>query len=42
MKTVVGKEKLIEYLTKAKKHYEQCKVVLEKDGIINLQDISVL
>jgi len=32
MKTVIGKEKLIEDLTKAKKHYEECKAVLEKDG----------
>lgn len=32
MKTVVSKEKLIEDLTKAKEHYEECKAVLEKDG----------
>ena len=32
MKTVISKEKLIEDLTKAKKHYEECKGVLEKDG----------
>ena len=32
MKTVIGKDKLIEDLTKAKKHYEECKAVLEKDG----------
>ena len=32
MKTVISKEKLIEDLTKAKKHYEECKSVLDKDG----------
>ena len=32
MKTVISKERLIEDLTKAKKHYEECKAVLEKDG----------
>ena len=32
MKTVISKEKLIEDLTKAKEHYEECKTVLEKDG----------
>ena len=32
MKTVISKEKLIGDLTKAKKHYEECKAVLEKDG----------
>lgn len=32
MKTVISKEKLIEDLTKAKKHYEECKADLEKDG----------
>ena len=32
MKTVIGKDKLIEDLTKAKKHYEECKTVLEKEG----------
>ena len=32
MKTVVNKEKLIEDLTKAKWHYEECKAVLEKGG----------
>lgn len=32
MKTVINKEKLIEDLTKAKKHYEECKTILEKDG----------
>lgn len=32
MKTVISKEKLIEDLTKAKKHYEECKDDLEKDG----------
>ena len=31
MKTVISKEKLIEDLTKAKKHYEECKDDLEKD-----------
>lgn len=31
MKTVIGKEKLIEDLTKAKEHYEECKAALEKD-----------
>ena len=32
MKTAISKEKLIEDLTKAKEHYEECKAVLEKDG----------
>lgn len=32
MKTVIRKVKLIEDLTKAKKHYEECKAYLEKDG----------
>ena len=32
MKTVISKEKLIEDLTVAKKHYEECKADLEKDG----------
>ena len=32
MKTVISKEKLIEDLTVAKKHYEECKTDLEKDG----------
>lgn len=32
MKTVISKEKLIEDLTKAKNHYEECKAILEKDG----------
>lgn len=32
MKTVISKDKLIEDLTKAKEHYEECKAVLEKDG----------
>ena len=32
MKTVVNKEKLIEDLTKAKEHYEECKDILDKDG----------
>ena len=32
MKTVISKAKLVEDLTKAKKHYEECKAVLEKDG----------
>ena len=32
MKTVISKEKLIEDLTKAKQHYEECKDNLEKDG----------
>ena len=32
MKTVISKEKLIEDLTKAKEHYEECKAILEKDG----------
>ena len=32
MKTVISKEKLIEDLTIAKNHYEECKAVLEKDG----------
>lgn len=32
MKTVISKAKLIEDLTKAKNHYEECKADLEKDG----------
>lgn len=32
MKTVISKAKLIEDLTTAKKHYEECKADLEKDG----------
>ena len=32
MKTVVSKEKLIKDLTKAKKHYEQCRTTIEKDS----------
>ena len=32
MKTVISKAKLIEDLAKAKKHYEECKAILEKDG----------
>ena len=32
MKTVIRKVKLIEDLIKAKKHYEECKADLEKDG----------
>lgn len=32
MKTVISKAKLIEDLTKAKEHYEECRAVLEKDG----------
>ena len=32
MKTVISKEKLIEDLTVAKKHYEECKADLEKYG----------
>ena len=31
MKTVISKEKLIEDLTKAKEHYEECKAVIGKD-----------
>ena len=32
MKTVISKEKLIEDLTVAKNHYDECKDDLEKDG----------
>ena len=32
MKTVIGRDKLIEDLSKAKEHYEECKAILEKDG----------
>ena len=32
MKTVISKAKLVEDLTIAKKHYEECKANLEKDG----------
>ena len=32
MKTVIRKAKLVEDLTVAKKHYEECKADLEKDG----------
>ena len=32
MKTVISKVKLIEDLTTAKNHYEECKADLEKDG----------
>ena len=32
MKTVISKAKLVEDLTMAKKHYEECKADLEKDG----------
>ena len=32
MKTFISKENLIEDLNKAKKHYEECKAVLDKDG----------
>ena len=32
MKTVISKAKLVEDLTIAKKHYEECKADLEKDG----------
>ena len=32
METVISKAKLVEDLTIAKKHYEECKAVLEKDG----------
>ena len=32
MKTVISKAKLIEDLTKAKNHYDECKADLEKDG----------
>ena len=32
MKTVIRKAKLVEDLTKAKNHYEECKADMEKDG----------
>ena len=32
MKTVIRKAKLVEDLTKAKNHYEECKADIEKDG----------
>lgn len=32
METVISKEKLIEDLTKAKNHYEECKAVLNSEG----------
>ena len=32
MKTVISKAKLVEDLTTAKNHYEECKAGLEKDG----------